>query len=96
MRARKVDFNEATKIILNKMLEKHNITIADIKEKADADGKIEGVSWFEHYTRTEEEYNEWKLWALDFLNTKVKPKYTKKYLEIQFNMIDLMWGLKII
>lgn len=96
MKIKKITIQEATKVMLNKMLEKYNITIAEITEKTkNHNGQINGVDWYTYYTMTQKEHDIWKLWCLDFLKTKVKPKTTIKYSKFVFNQINLMWGLKI-
>ncbi len=72
--------------ILNKMFEiaGHDVTFEDIKDRKDA--------WYNDWTMTEEQYEEWKKWGANQI--KKVMKYTDTYADRQMSMIGANWGLK--
>jgi hypothetical protein len=72
--------------ILNKMFEiaGHDVTFEDIKDRKDA--------WYNDWTMTEEQYEEWKKWGTNQI--KKVMKYTDTYADRQMSMIGANWGLK--
>ena len=62
----------------------HAVTYDDVKDRKDA--------WFQEWTMTEAQYDEWKKWGKKYLMKKFR--YYAKYAERQMAMIGLMWGLK--
>jgi hypothetical protein len=72
--------------MINKMFEiaGHDVTYDDIKDRKD--------NWFQEWTMTEAQYDEWKDWGKKYLMKKFR--YFSKYAERQMAMIGLMWGLK--
>lgn len=81
------DANVMLKTILNKMLEKYNIDVDHVKKYPE----IAGVPWYQYYTLTTKEAEEWKRWSLEYLKTTRIPK---RMHEIEFAWLNLMWGLK--
>jgi len=74
--------------ILNKMLEKYNVDIEYVKQNPE----IEGDLWFQHYTMTQEEFNTWKIWVMNYFKSTYISRFNRKR---EFDSINLMWGLKI-
>jgi hypothetical protein len=72
--------------ILNKLFEiaGHDVTFEDIKDRKDA--------WYNDWTMTEEQYEEWKKWGAKQI--KKVMKYTDTYADRQMSMIGANWGLK--
>jgi hypothetical protein len=72
--------------VLNKMFEiaGHNVTFDDIKNRKDA--------WYNEWTMTESQYDEWQKWGVK--EYKKKFKLTEDYAKRQMGMIGLNWGLK--
>tara|TARA_R110000850_G_scaffold34024_1_gene92223 strand:- start:30730 stop:30987 length:258 start_codon:yes stop_codon:yes gene_type:complete len=83
MKKTKEDF---IKEVINKMLEKHNVDYDYVMKNTSMDE----VPWYEHFTHTliEEEQLE------KFFHEKYK-KYFKTNSKNEWNMFNLMWGLKI-
>jgi hypothetical protein len=73
--------------LINKMFEiaGHSVTINDIIDRTD--------NWYQQWTMTEEQNEEWRQWGIDYL--KKKKRWNKKLAEIQMAMFDLNYGLKI-
>lgn len=85
---------EVYRRVIDKMMEHTGKTYADMKQIEHA--LIEGTMWFNHYKfDTQEQYDTWKQWTINFLRTEVYPRYTKKDAGRLFGNIDLMWGLGI-
>jgi len=72
--------------VLNKMFEiaGHNVTFDDIKDRKD--------DWYNQWTITESQYDEWQKWGVK--EYKKKFKLTEDYAKRQMGMIGLNWGLK--
>lgn len=72
--------------ILNKMFKiaGHDVTFEDIKDRKD--------EWFNNWTMTEEQYEEWKKWGTKQIMKRLK--YNDVYAERQMSMIGVNWGLK--
>ena len=62
----------------------HSVTYEDIKDRKD--------NWFNDWTMTVDQYEEWKLWGKKYLQKKLN-MYAKSA-ENQMNWVGLMWGLK--
>lgn len=76
--------NEIFEDLINKELEKYNITVNDIKEDKD---------WFEKYTFDSfEEYNNWRDYCIETIRKRCK--ISKKKAEKEFIMFSLCYGLK--
>ncbi len=72
--------------VINKMFEiaGHSVTYNDIKDRKD--------NWFQEWTMTYEQGEEWKKWGITELKKRLK---LNQYLaEREMGMINLMWGLK--
>lgn len=72
--------------MINKMFEVagHAVTYDDVKDRKDA--------WYQEWTMTEAQYDDWKKWGKKYLMKNFR--YYAKYAERQMAMIGLMWGLK--
>ena len=79
------------KILIDKMLENHNVDYDYVVENQ----HINGVVWCSYYSWTQEESNNYKKWWFDFFQKNVSPKLSKRILEREYIWWDLMYGLKI-
>jgi hypothetical protein len=72
--------------IINKMFEiaGHNVTFEDIKDRKD--------DWYNQWTMTEDQYNQWRKWGAKQI--KKVTKLTDIYADREMSMIGLNWGLK--
>ena len=75
---------EVLTIMLNKQLEKYNLTIEDVKKM---------TNWFQKYTMTNDEFEEWKYFCITTMRRELK--FSKKQAEKELNSINLNWGLRI-
>lgn len=75
---------EVLTIMLNKQLEKYNLTIEDVKKMS---------NWFQKYTMTNDEFEEWKYFCITTMRRELK--FSKKQAEKELNSINLNWGLRI-
>lgn len=62
----------------------HQVTYDDIKDRKD--------NWFQEWTMTVEQADEWKAWGVKYLCEKLKMK--KVLAEREMLWINLQWGLK--
>ena len=62
----------------------HDVTFDDIKDRKD--------NWFEEWTMSQVQYEDWRVWGMAYL--KKKYRWTSKYAEKEMAMVGLMWGLK--
>lgn len=62
----------------------HAVTYEDIKDRKD--------NWYQQWTMTEAQYDEWQLWGKKYLMKNLR-RYAKMA-EREMAMIGLMWGLK--
>lgn len=76
-------------IIIDKMLEKHGVDYAYVLENQ----QIEGVPWYTYYTFTKQEEKEFKEWFIKFVSKKIK--FSKNYIEREYALFSLMYGLRI-
>lgn len=79
------------KILINKMLEKHNVD----SNYVIAHPIIGGLDWFAYFTFTTKEAEEFRLWFMAFITTECSPKLNKKIAEKEYDGFNSMWGLKI-
>lgn len=72
--------------LINKMFEVagHNVTFEDIKGRTD--------NWYQQWTMTEEQNQEWREWGIKYL--KKQKGLVKHFAEREMAMFDLMYGLK--
>jgi hypothetical protein len=72
--------------LINKMFEiaGHNVTFDDIKDRKD--------DWYNQWTMTEEQYEQWRKWGSKEI--KKLMKLTDVYADRQMAMIGLNYGLK--
>lgn len=75
------------KELIDKMFEiaGHTVKYEDVIDSKD--------NWFQQYTMTQEQNNEWRKWGMEYL--RKKKRYTKKWAEREMAMLDLYCGLKI-
>jgi hypothetical protein len=63
----------------------HSVTYDDIKDRKD--------NWFQQWTMTAEQDEEWNEWGKKYLMKLFR--FPAKMAERKMNMIRLMWGLKL-
>jgi hypothetical protein len=83
---REEKWNQAVIDLINEMFKiaGHNVTYDDIKDRKD--------NWFNDWTITELQYDEWLSWGSKYIQNKLKIniKQAKK----EMSWVGLMWGLK--
>lgn len=62
----------------------HSVTYHDVEGRQDA--------WYNEWTMTEEQYNQWQKWGSQLIRKKLH--LTKNYADREMAMIGLNWGLK--
>ena len=74
--------------LINKMFEiaGHTARYEDVIGRTDA--------WFQEYTMTEAQNEEWRKWGEEYL--RKKKRWNKKMAEREMAMVDLYCGLKIV
>lgn len=77
---------KAVEALLDKMFDiaGHDVTYRDVKDRTDA--------WYQQWTMTVEQNEQWKEWGIDYLRKNLK--LTKKTAEVEMGWVSLMWGLK--
>jgi hypothetical protein len=73
--------------LLNQMfiIAGHEVTYNDIKDRKD--------NWFQQWTMTEQQYDEWKLWGKKYLMKNLR--MSASMAEREMGWTGLMWGLKL-
>jgi hypothetical protein len=73
--------------LINKMFELagHDMKYEDVVDRQD--------NWFQQYTMTQLQNEEWRKWGTEYL--RKKKRWTKKMAEREMAMVDLYCGLKI-
>jgi len=80
--------------LLNKQLEKYNVTIDDLP-KLKEDGVFGEKEWFEYYKfTTEREYQNWANYCVKVLTENTYPRLNKKEAIRQFQWLNMGFGLK--
>ena len=84
--SRQEKIDQAIIDIINEMFKiaGHDVTYDDIKDRKD--------NWFNEWTITETQYEEWKRWGKKYFMKKLN-MYAKQA-EKEMNWAGLMWGLK--
>jgi predicted ArsR family transcriptional regulator len=79
-------YEKAIVDIINKMFEiaGHDVSHDDVKDREDP--------WFQEWTMTVEQNEEWKKWGKKYLMKELR--MYAKMAEKEMSMISLMWGLK--
>lgn len=78
------------KLIINKMLEKHNVDFDYVKDNPE----IENKPWYQYFTQTEEEHTLLK--QMFIKEAKKTFKWNEKLAESEWSWFDLMWGVKVV
>lgn len=75
------------KALIDKMFEiaGHDVTYEDVVNRKDA--------WYNEWTMTEEQNEEWKKWGIEYL--RKKKRWPKKLAEIEMSMLNLYCGLQV-
>lgn len=84
----RVDKNQLIlKELIDKMFEiaGHPLKFEDVEGRTD--------NWFQQYTMTEAQNEEWKEWGAKFIQKK--KRYNKQYAQREMAWLDLYCGLKI-
>jgi hypothetical protein len=78
---------EIPKNLIDKMFELagHSLIYEDVVGRQD--------NWFQQYTMTQDQNDEWRKWGAEYL--RKKKRWTKKMAEREMAMVDLYCGLKI-
>jgi hypothetical protein len=85
---------ELSKILINKMLEKHGVTFDEIVQYPN--GEINGVDWYEYYTMTQQEYDDWREWSKNFIKQNVTPKLSNERIRQELAWFDLAYSIKVV
>jgi hypothetical protein len=83
---REQKWDQAVVDLINEMFKiaGHNVTYNDVKDRKD--------NWFNDWTMTVDQYNEWRMWGKKYLQKKLN-LYAKQA-EKEMSWVGLMWGLK--
>jgi hypothetical protein len=83
---REEKWNLAVVDLINEMFKiaGHVVTHEKIKDRKD--------SWFNDWTMTMKQYDEWQVWGKNYLQKKLK--ISSKQAEKEMSYAGLMWGLK--
>ena len=83
---REQKWDQAVVDLINEMFKiaGHAVTYDDIKDRKD--------DWFQQWTMTVAQYDEWKDWGKKYLMKKLR--LYAKMAEREMAMMGLMWGLK--
>jgi hypothetical protein len=81
-----IDAQAIVNEILNKQLEKYNLTIDSPEIKGDPE-------WYRNYTTTQEENQSWMEWGVAFIRKKLR--MSNLMAEKEMAWINLQWGLKV-
>lgn len=82
---------DKNKLILKELIDKmfeiagHPLKFEDVEGRTD--------NWFQEYTMTETQNEEWKEWGIKLIQKK--KRYNKKYAQREMAWLDLYCGLKI-
>lgn len=83
--------DEVYKHLITKQLEKHGIDF----DKVVSNQIIDGVEWYQYYTMTNEEHDEFKKYSIKYIAKNLRG-YNKRNAEKVFRSFDLMYGLKVV
>ena len=61
-----------------------------------ANPMIENIPWFDYYTWTQESSDVYKDWFINLLRFEVRPKFSKRMAEKEYNGFNLFCGLKVL
>jgi hypothetical protein len=83
---REQKWDQAVVDLINEMFKiaGHNVTYNDVKDRKD--------NWFNDWTMTVDQYNEWRMWGKKYLQKKLN-LYAKQA-EKEMFWVGLMWGLE--
>jgi len=83
--------NDLVEKIINKALEKYNITLQDLSlERQEEIRKLYGMEWYQLYTITTQEFNEWSKWAT--VQIKFTLKCSMKRAAEEFGYLNFNFG----
>ena len=76
------------RLVFDKMLEHHGVSYDHVI----ANPVIDGINWYEYYTMTTEQENEFREWFMRFMKLC---GYNKRVAEREYAVFNLCFGLKI-
>jgi len=82
-----------TDFLINKQLEKHGVSIEELRQKY-LDLWIGNLYWYEYYTATSEEVDEFRKWFYSYMSND-NTILTNDMIEKIFNNFYLNHGLKV-
>jgi hypothetical protein len=84
--SREQKWDKAVVDLINEMfiIAGHQVTYDDIKDRKDA--------WYQEWTMTMQEYEDWKVWGKKYLMKSLR--LPAKLAEKEMMWVGLMWGLK--
>ena len=91
MKKLKIGKDNIVKILIDKMLEPYNSSYDYVISNETIDGKL----WCTHFEWTLTEAEEYKKWWIKFWQENVSLRYSRRFLEKEWQWFNLMWGLKI-
>lgn len=81
-------------VMLNKLLEKYDTTIEQIKN---TDGKtLNGEYWLDYIILTEAEFNIWREWCRAFLKERCVPVYSDEWITSKFSYWSLLYAFDVV
>ena len=82
--------------LINMMMEKYNLTYDDILSHVDENKRwiIDGKDWFQYYTFTEEEADEFREKAIELIKKRLR--CSKANAKNEFSWWNLMYGLSVV
>lgn len=89
MKRKKLTNDELVKALINKMLEPFGVDI----EYCVANHTIEGKPWYQHFTMTQKQWDEYEKWAKEMI--KSNTYWNKKQIDREFAWFALNYGLSI-
>lgn len=82
--------DELALVLIDKMLNKHGKDCAFVLENP----IIDGIEWYQYFTWTEEEEQEFKAWAVALIKNTLR--CTKKQAEREYDIFHLNYGLRTV
>jgi hypothetical protein len=81
------------RFLVDKMLkERHGVDFDYVVKNQ----TIEGTPWYQYYTWTEQEQEQYRRWFIEVLTKHVTPKYPRREAERIWDSFNLNYGLKVV
>jgi len=87
----KAGSEELIKVLIDKMLEKYGVGYDYVNKNQ----TLYETPWYQYYTWTQKESDEYEKWWIEFMKANVSPKYSVKYIKSSWPWFNLKYGLKI-